>query len=60
MLAPDMFAILRIIEGEALDPIGALARLATEHDIEAEEAPLAIVEARLRELTALGLADEVR
>lgn len=60
VLAPDLFAILTAIENRPLDADGVLARLADEHEIEAEEAPLAIVSARLRELAALGLADELR
>ncbi len=60
MLAPDLFAILASIDEQPLDAAGVLAKLAAEHEIEAEEAPLAIVTARLTELAALGLADEAR
>ena len=60
MLAPDLFAILASIDERPLDAAGVLAKLAAEHEIEAEEAPLAIVTARLTELAALGLADEAR
>ncbi|MFC3713114.1 HPr-rel-A system PqqD family peptide chaperone [Sphingoaurantiacus capsulatus] len=60
MLAPDLFAILEAIDGEPLDAPGVLAALAATHDIEAEDdAPLAVIEARLAELVALGLADRL-
>jgi hypothetical protein len=58
VLAPDLFSILRVIDERPLDPVGVLARLAEDHDIESEsDAPLAVVTARLAELAALGLAD---
>ncbi len=60
VLAPDMFAILTAIDGRPLDPAAVLAELAATHDIETEgDAPLAVIDARLAELTALGLADAV-
>lgn len=58
VLAPDLFSILRAIDGSPLDAAGVLARLAEDHDIETEgDEPLAVVTARLSELAALGLAD---
>lgn len=58
LLAPDLFAILGAIDGRPLDAPGVLARLAADHDIETEgDAALAVIDARLAELTALGLAD---
>jgi PqqD family protein of HPr-rel-A system len=60
VLAPDLFAILEAVDERALDAAAVLSKLAAEHEIEAEEAPLAIVSARLAELAALGLADERR
>lgn len=58
MLAPDLFAILAAIDSRPSDAAEVLARLAAEHDIESEgDAPMAVVAARLVELTALGLAD---
>jgi|GEM_PF-4694124 len=55
-----MFAVLEATEGDALDAPGVLAKLAATHDIDAEEEPLAIIAARLGELAALGLVDELR
>lgn len=60
MLAPDLFAILSVIDGAPLDSPAVLARLSAGHDIETEgDAPLAVIDARLAELTALGLVDAV-
>lgn len=58
VLAPDLFSILRVIDGHPLDAAGVLARLVEDHDIETEgDEPLAVVSARLGELAVLGLAD---
>lgn len=60
MLAPDLFAILSAIDSRPAHASEVLARLAAEHDLESEgDAPIAVVAARLVELTALGLADRV-
>ncbi len=60
LLAPDLFAILETIDDAPLDASGVLAKLAATHDIEAEDdAPLAVIEARLAELATLGLADRL-
>jgi hypothetical protein len=61
VLAPDLFAILKAIDGCPCDAAGVLAMLAAEHDIETEgDAPLTVVTARLGELAALGLARAAR
>ncbi len=58
MLAPDLFAILAAIDTRPSTAPEVLARLAAAHDLETEgDAPLAVVAARLEELTALGLAE---
>lgn len=60
VLAPDLFAILKAIDGHPSDAAGVLAMLMAGHDIETEgDAPLTVVAARLGELAALGLARSV-
>lgn len=60
MLAPDLFAILSAIDRRPLDAPAVLEQLAASHDIETEgDEPLAVIAARLAELTGLGLADAV-
>lgn len=60
MLAPDLFAILTVIDGRPASAGDVVAQLAADHDLETEgDAPLAVVAARLAELTALGLADRL-
>lgn len=58
VLAPDLFAILGAIDGRPATAGEVLARLAADHDLETEgDAPMAVITARLAELTTLGLAD---
>jgi len=60
VLAPDLFAILAAIDGVPSTAGDVVARLAAEHDLETEgDGPLAVVGARLAELTTLGLADRL-
>jgi hypothetical protein len=60
VLAPDLFAILAAIDEAPGSGADVLARLSTTHDIETEgDAPLAVIAARLAELTELGLAEAV-
>lgn len=60
MLAPDLFAILAAIDERPSSSTEVLAALAAGHDIETEgDDPIAVIGARLDELTGLGLADRL-